>query len=233
MICNSAACFPAGVLCVRLLWAAGGRGGFTGGRFLAGHVTWKPLHLEPLWQHWLIPRPHRQILFRACISKNHQSGPEHITGLWLQPLAVSVHLITAARRLTLLSLVNFSCIEKSVMHEAELALYWDIKEIQVSAWIPHNTNNHGMTPQNTVEHVGSQCTLVGNVASSLYWSDAAILEIPFAQNIMSVCVRAASRLVESLAPVKKRETWTLLKRKMEHELFHILFKSLLPWSDCC
>lgn len=58
----------------------------------------------------------------------------------------------------------------------------------------------------------SQCTLVGNVVPSLYRSDAAILEIPLAKNIMSACVRAASRLVESLAPVKKK-TWSLLKNE--------------------
>lgn len=42
-------------------------------------------------------------------------------------------------------------------------------------------------------------------------------EIPFAQNIISVCVRTASGLVESLAPVNKK-TWTVLKFKMEPEL---------------
>lgn len=47
-------------------------------------------------------------------------------------------------------------------------------------------------------------------------------EIPFAQNIMSVCVRTASRLVESLAPVNKK-TWTVLKLKMETELRNNIF----------
>ena len=37
-------------------------------------------------------------------------------------------------------------------------------------------------------------------------------EIPFAQNIMSVCVHTASRLVGSLPPVNKK-TWTVLKLK--------------------
>lgn len=47
-------------------------------------------------------------------------------------------------------------------------------------------------------------------------------EIPFAQNIMSVCVRTASRLVESLAPVNKK-TWTVLKLKMEPQLINYMF----------
>lgn len=62
-------------------------------------------------------------------------------------------------------------------------------------------------------------------------------EIPFAQNIMSVCVLTASRLVEGLAPVMKK-TWTVLKPKMETELrnniFYVRFcLSQIVAAVCC
>lgn len=61
-------------------------------------------------------------------------------------------------------------------------------------------------------------------------------EIPFSQNIMSVCVRTASRLVESLAPVNEK-TWTVLKRKMETELrnniFYVDFCLSQIAATCC
>lgn len=60
-------------------------------------------------------------------------------------------------------------------------------------------------------------------------------EIPFAQNIMRVCVRTASRLVESLAPVNKK-TWTVsfnVKWRLNSEIIYFmlilaLVRLLLP-----
>lgn len=52
-------CSSAGVLCVRLLWAAIGPSGVTGRRRHTDQFTRKPSQYEPLWQHWLNVRPVR------------------------------------------------------------------------------------------------------------------------------------------------------------------------------
>lgn len=86
--------------------------------------------------------------------------------------------------------------------------------------------------KNTVRHVGLTMEKKAFYSVSLLemWFPVCIglmlpfwmNEIPLAQNIMSVCVRTASRLVESLAPVKKK-TWTVLKLKMEPQLINYIF----------
>lgn len=93
-------------------------------------------------------------------------------------------------------------------------------EVSAEIWV----NSFIVEWQNEIQHVGftleKSCFFFYSVSLLEMWflvyAGLVLLswmnEIPFAQNIMSVCVRTASRLVGSLPPVNKK-TWTVLKLK--------------------
>lgn len=122
--------------------------------------------------------------------------------------------------------------QKCTTEESTCTLLND-EEFLPRSWVFPNNNTvyYGMTKQNTACWVYLwkpsfflQCELV-EMWFVVYiglmlppWMN----EIPFSKNIMSACVRAASRLVESLAPVNKK-TWTVPQHEMETELGYCIF----------
>lgn len=103
------------------------------------------------------------------------------------------------------------CRKKSVMHETVLALYWDIKQqkflpsfwlnpLVVKKILRNDTAKYSTACGFTLEKMGLHSVHLLEMWSLVYIGlmlPSRMNEIPFAQNIMSVCVRTASRLVEA------------------------------------